>query len=144
MHQVTIIAAITTAAALALLGCGAMAVGQKAYVAPSLRVDASKPQLMRAIARAARAEGLSIRTTHYRLGIVEAVSSTDRIGDTRTREHWYFFADQRKVRAHLVFEAKFDGARDGTWVSSPNVCDGYGYLRERQQLARIGRLAGSS
>lgn len=143
MQQIITIAAITTAT-VALCACGAVATGHKAYVAPSLRVDASKPRLMRAIEHAARAEGLSIRTTHYRLGIVEAISSIDRIGDTHTREHWYFFAGEQRVRARLVFEAKFGGARDSTWVSSSNVCDDYRYLRERRQLARIGRLAESS
>ncbi|MEW5851126.1 MAG: hypothetical protein AB2A00_20230 [Myxococcota bacterium] len=124
----------------ALMMVGACATGSDArmYQEQSRAVAVAQDALLVAVQDNAAAQGWKVVQLDEKRGRVEALAPEDNSEGWVTRERWVFQVTPRELRVRLVLEARLD---DGTWWSEGEVCEGYTYLREQQQLENVVGLA---
>lgn len=133
---------VLAVAILAAPACVTMeAAGLVPYVPPSAAVAprVADHDILEAARENAEAQGWEVVLMDRARSRMEALTPVDSSHGLRTRERWMFSVKD----ARLVVEMRLEAA-DGYsnhWHSAPEVCFGYEYAREADQLERVNSLA---
>jgi hypothetical protein len=100
--------------------------------------DLPEETVLAAAARNARLQGWDVVMVDTVHGRMEALTPVDGTEGLITRERWTFTVVQGEMAVEMTMEAR-DG-EENRWVSRREVCAGYQYSREQEQLAQVNAL----
>lgn len=95
--------------------------------------------LLDAAARNAAAQGWTVVLMDRAHGRMEALTPVDKGEGVVTRERWTFWVVDQELKVAMTLEVKEDSGN--RWQSTQELCEGYGYLRESDQLSRVVAVA---
>ena len=125
------VAAAAAAAALSLAGC--FHVPTKIYEAPLLLIPAHKHALLSAVEEAVAEQKWTLVSKDTRAGTIVALTPEQYGEGVTTRERWTFQVEDGELTVAMQLEMSWGG----TWRAGRLVCEGYEYLRERAELAKV-------
>lgn len=108
----------------------------RAYERVAVTTTIPAPTMQETVVEALAARGYEIVANDAQIGRVEALELVADEPSFGARYRWRFWVRPAELEVELVYEARF-AADERAWESSPYVCAGYEYLREREALAEI-------
>lgn len=101
--------------------------------------DVPENTVLAAAERNARMQGWDVVMVDTIHGQMEALTPVDGTEGLVTRERWIFTVVQGELSVRMALEAR-DRDDDNRWLSRREVCAGYQYSREQEQLVQVTSL----